>query len=188
MNRLIGMVHGVTADRRLRDREILRLNRWIEESAGGALARNWPGSAILGRITEILADGIVTDEERADLLDMLDSLTGGGFEFGAAGGMATTLPVTPVERVNFNGRTFCMTGRFVYGSRARCETAVLQRGGRVLGNVTQKLDYLVIGGLASRDWVQASYGRKIEKAVELREAGRPVVILAEETWASHLAP
>jgi hypothetical protein len=187
MNRLIGMVHGVTADRRLMDREILRLQHWIEEAAGGALARNWPGSAILGRITEILADGIVTDEERADLLDMLDSLTGGGFEFGAAGGMATTLPVTPVERINFSGRNFCMTGRFIYGPRARCEAAILQRGGRVLENVTQALDYLVIGGLASRDWVQASYGRKIEKAVTLRNAGRQVFILAEETWAGHLS-
>lgn len=186
MNRLIGMVHGITADRRLRDLEIRRLESWISEAAHGVLATQWPGSAILGRIIEILSDGVVTDEERADLLDMLDQMTGGGFDLGVAGGIATTLPVTPVEQVDFYERTFCLTGRFFYGPRARCEAAVVKRGGSVTSSVTKALDYLVIGGLASRDWAQSSFGRKIEKAVALRDAGQAVVILTEEIWAGHL--
>lgn len=186
MNRLIGMVHGVTADRCLSDREIQRFKIWISEAADGALTHRWPSSVILARIAEILADGLITGEERADLLDMLDSLTGGGFDFGAAGGMATTLPVTPVDRVDFHGRAFCLTGRFIYGTRSRCEAAVIKHGGKVVPSITRRLDYLVIGGLASRDWAQTSYGRKIEKAVAARDAGQRLFILSEDAWATHL--
>jgi len=43
----------------------------------------------------------------------------------------------------------------------------------------------VIGTLASSDWRFSSHGRKIEKAIKLKEEGLPMVIIAEQTWFSH---
>lgn len=49
-------------------------------------------------------------------------------------------------------------------------------------NVTKKVNYLVIGELASRDWVASSHGRKIEKALVFKEKGVPVMMLSEKDW------
>jgi len=51
--------------------------------------------------------------------------------------------------------------------------------------ITQKLDYLIIGELSSRDWRFSSYGRKIEKAMLLQEKGHALQIVTEEAWLAH---
>jgi len=45
---------------------------------------------------------------------------------------------------------------------------------------------LVIGTLASRDWCFSCHGRKIEKAIKLKEKGAPVVIITERTWLQYI--
>jgi len=52
-------------------------------------------------------------------------------------------------------------------------------GASVKQNVTKKVAVLVIGTIASRDWQFSSHGRKIEKAIKLKEKGSPVVIMTE---------
>jgi len=52
--------------------------------------------------------------------------------------------------------------------------------------MTKRTRVLVIADLGSRDWIHTSYGRKIERAVEYRQAGVPLVITDEAYWASHL--
>jgi hypothetical protein len=46
--------------------------------------------------------------------------------------------------------------------------------------------YLVIGVFASRDWMYTNYGRKIERAVELRQCGSGIAIISEEHWKHFL--
>ncbi|MEN6586595.1 MAG: BRCT domain-containing protein, partial [Sulfuricella sp.] len=134
------------------------------------------------RVAQILADGVVTVEEAEDLKETLSQITGGFLEHGAVSGTATTFPAESVHSIQFGGATFCFTGKFIYGSRARCQQATEALGGMCIPDVNQKLHYLVVGALASRDWVNTSFGRKIEKAVQLREAGFPVRIILEENW------
>ena len=45
---------------------------------------------------------------------------------------------------------------------------------------------LVVGAVASRDWLHSSYGRKIMRAVELRDSGRTVGIIGEDHWRRFL--
>jgi hypothetical protein len=47
--------------------------------------------------------------------------------------------------------------------------------------------YLVIGIFASRDWYNTNYGRKIERAVELRDSGSGIAIISEEHWKRFVA-
>jgi len=183
---LLGLCTGLIADRVLTNDEIALLDTWLADN--GDVAASWPGDAIAGRLREILADGIVTEEERADLFDTLSRLVGGTLEeHGAASGMATRFGIDAPASIEINGRVFCFTGKFIYGPRARCEKAILERGGRALDNVTRQLDYLVIGTLASRDWAHTSHGRKIEKAHELRANGHAVLVVAEEAWVTQLS-
>jgi hypothetical protein len=94
-------------------------------------------------------------------------------------------PQPPVE---FNGRSFIFTGKFSYGTRKSCQSAVTDRGGYAPSQkyVSPEIDYLVIGAEGSKVWKRGSYGNKIEAAIlARREHGSPAII-SEEHWASHL--
>ena len=91
-----------------------------------------------------------------------------------------------VKHIEFDGKTFCITGKLASGPRKQCEAAIRSKGGVPQSSVTRKLDYLVIGTLASRDWAQSTYGTKIERAMAIREDGGSVVVLSEEVLYQHL--
>lgn len=96
------------------------------------------------------------------------------------------LPVDePLSPVEFDGKSFCFTGNFIYGSRMECEGAVMLKSG-MPGNLTKKTDYLVIGSYASPEWVTSKAGRKIEKALAMRAAGGKICIINERHWLAHL--
>lgn len=185
METLLGICRGLIADNQLTDQEIVFLDTWLRDNE--PLLHDWPASVIRERVNAILADGIITTEEADDLKDTLAALVGDtSLTAGAVSETATRLPVNSVRTLPFEGRLFCLTGKFVYGTRQRCEQAVLDRGARVAAAITTNLDYLVIGTLASRDWAHTSYGRKIEKAVEYQQKGYPLLIVSEEDWTRHL--
>lgn len=179
---LIGLCRGLLADGVLSQEEITYLHTWLNENTEVTSA--WPGDVIANRVREIMTDGVITLEEAKDLRDTLTQIIGGAVqEHGAVSGMATRLPIDPVDTVEIPGRSFCFTGKFIYGSRSRCEQAVECLGADVRSRVTLDLDYLVIGALASRDWAFTSHGRKIEAAVANKAKGSPVLIIAEEQWS-----
>jgi hypothetical protein len=60
-------------------------------------------------------------------------------------------------------------------------------GGDVLNGVNAKLNYLVIGADGNPCWAYACYGRKVEKAVELRKKGKRIVIVHENDFHDALA-
>jgi hypothetical protein len=91
------------------------------------------------------------------------------------------------EKVVFSGNEFVPTGRFAFGTRQKVFEAISSLNGIPKdGFPAQSTRYLVIGVFASRDWYHTNYGRKIERAVELRAEGHPITILSEEHWRSFL--
>ena len=57
-------------------------------------------------------------------------------------------------------------------------------GGINAKGVNKSLNYLVLGTYVTDSWAHENYGRKIEKAMEYRERGVPLVIITEEHWAN----
>lgn len=183
---LLGICSGLIADASLNNQEIAYLQTWLSDNKN--VASTWPGSAIARRICEITEDGIITESERAYLIDLLSELSGNYFqETGAATIEAPALPIDDDPSIFFKNMTFCFTGEFMYGTRANCERVVLQLGGMPIDNVTKKLDYLVIGSRISPMWVNTTYGRKIEKAVEQRDSGLELAIISEQQWFQAIA-
>lgn len=181
---LIGIASGLIADGELNDKEILFLSTWLAQYP--ELSECWPGDVLFSRIRSVLADGVITQDERDDLLKTLVDLVGGNFaEDGAVSTCSTALPLDLDAEIYFAGRSFCFTGQFVSGSRARCEGLVESAGGCIQA-VTKKLDFLVIGELASRDWKFSSHGRKIEAAIASRKSGGHVKIVGEAQWLKAL--
>ncbi|HGM6983660.1 TPA: BRCT domain-containing protein [Serratia marcescens] len=176
---LNGLCKGLISDRDLSEHEIKYLDWWLTQN--GALKNNYPGRELYALVKDILSDGVITPEESATLHKALVDFTGCDLESGVVDGLATRLPVDTDFSTEINGKVFCLTGVFMAGKRSIVEERVKAAGGHVIGNITKKLDYLVIGTLSSRDWKFSSHGRKIEKAISYRdEEGAKLKIISEE--------
>jgi hypothetical protein len=106
---LVGICSGIVADGKVTDDEILFLQQWLQEHA--EVTSIWPGNMIAKRIEDILADGIVTTEERDDLLITLQEISGNFFnETGVAQQDTPALPIDENPIIEINGKTVCLPG------------------------------------------------------------------------------
>jgi len=182
---LLGLIEGIIADGQLHDLEIKMLSTWL--SSNTECFNKWPGNAIAMAMQEVLADGVITEVERSYLLDMFKKLINTDFtETGSATAEVTSYPNDDGRDICFNGLTVCMTGEFAFGTRAACEKITVKAGGLPIANVTKKLDVLIVGAMVNSDWAHTSFGRKIQKAVEMKNAGHPIKIISENKWAALL--
>ena len=184
LTQLAGLATGLVADRELNDKEIRFLRQWLETH--DTVIHQWPGDILKARIDAVLADGVVTEPERAHLLQTLDDLVGCRTETMDAAQHVSELAFDEVKHIAFAGHTFCLTGDFVYAPRAVCQDACEARGAVVQSGVSRNLHYLVVGSLGSPEWKYGSFGLKIEKAIELKRDGRPIRIVREDVWAAAL--
>lgn len=180
---LLGIATGLLADKQINDAEIHFLNDWL--AVNELIATQWPGDVLHERVRQVVADGLITDAERAHLVATLQEICGGTF------GHGTSTPVNQLAfdeavRIAFPGSTFCVTGEFVYGPRERVCEEIVDRGGSILKGVTKKLNYLVVGLRGSDEWKHGSYGTKVVKAVEYKRAGIPLAIVREDSWSTAL--
>lgn len=181
---LLGIAQGVLSDSELQDREIVFLRDWLRNNQ--SIAAAWPGNVIAAQIERCLADGVISHDERAHLVGVLQRLVGGTLDELAESAHVTELAIDEVQSVSFDGRRFCLTGDFCFGTRPQCEQQIVGRGGLVLASVTKKLDYLIVGGLGSPEWKFGSFGTKVEKAMQYKTAGAPIKVVHEDAFAAAL--
>ena len=182
---LVGIIQGMLADGQLNDREIEFLAEWLH--ANEAAADTFPGKALLPQVRAVLADGAITELERAHLSAVLQMIVGGTLDELAESTHVCSLALDEVPSIDFAGRRFCLTGDFVFGPREVCAAAIERRGGEVWPGITKKLNYLVVGGLGSKEWKHGSFGTKIERALQYRDSGVPLLLVHEDVWASSLS-
>lgn len=182
---LLGIAQGLICDAHLNDSEIHFLNDWLNKNEN--IANTWPGDVLHARVRTVLADGRVSEAERDYLLETLRKLIGGTLEDLGEAAHVSELMFDMVESIRFNGATFCLTGDFVFAPRSVCADAIERRGGSVSSSVTRKVNYVVVGGLGSSEWKHGSFGTKIEKAMDLKRDGVPLLIVHEDPWANALA-
>ena len=69
---LNGIIEGVVCDGEVNEAEILRLEEWMY-NYGDSIREHKTSAELCKVIADILEDGIVTEEEQAELLDLLSS-------------------------------------------------------------------------------------------------------------------
>lgn len=182
LSEFLGLVKGLLADGSITQDEAQLVRIWLinHESA----VEQWPLNHLVQRIERMYTDRNIDESERLHLADILSSIVGGGTAGIILGEDASTeLPLdVPPPTLNWAGSTFVFTGKFAFGTRAECQRRVAKLGAICNSEVTRSTDYLVIGTFGSRDWVHTSFGRKIEKAVQYREADRQLSIVGEDYW------
>ena len=183
VNELLGLSHGIIADGIVSAEEAQYLQKWLV--ANTAVKDNPVVSNLLLRVNDMLSDNVLDASEAQELFETLRQFSGGDFEIGELL-KSSTLPLDqPQPDISFDNTHFCFTGTFAFGTRKHCEDAVTGRGA-LAGSLTAKTNYLVIGIYATDSWAHSSYGRKIEKAVEMKKKDAPISIISEQHWVQCL--
>ena len=82
------------------------------------------------------------------------------------------------------GTSFLFVGKLCSMTRDQARTLVRSLGGSCPSGVTEKLDYLVLGGETSPVYGQGDKKPKQLKAEAMIEAGAPIAIITEEEFLS----
>ncbi len=184
LGELLGLARGLLADQELSDSEIEFLHQWLEDRY--SMTSSFPGNVIYNRIKEVLADGVVTEDEREHLVETLNMLVEGRLEELTEQVDLTELWFDEVGLIEFHDARFCLTGNFVYGPREICQMAIEERGGIVSPTVSNEQQFLVVGGMGVDEWRSGGLGAEIEAAMKLKGQGVPLKIIPEDAWVSQL--
>ncbi|MCB2218034.1 MAG: BRCT domain-containing protein [Desulfobulbaceae bacterium] len=181
IDELIGISKGIIADNIVNIEEAQFLVEWMSSNKNHFLN---PVAAILyERIKDMLSDDKLDEDEKDELFSVLKMFAGDKTESRSTN-LSTSLPIDiPAPFVNFDGTSFCLTGKFAYGPRNVVVDAIENLGGFFHSSVRHDTNYLVIGFFASRSWAHSSYGRKIEEAIENKRCGSSISIITEDHWA-----
>ncbi len=111
MHTLEGLVAGIAIDSKINDKELGALTGWI--ASHSEYADRHPFNEVIGRLNEILADGVIDDDEKADILWLCNKFSTENSFFsqvssdmqrlqGIMGGIAADNKITVEELENLN--------------------------------------------------------------------------------------
>jgi NAD-dependent DNA ligase len=182
---VFGVCAGLMADNQLNADEIGFFYQFLLDNQ--ELLKEWPYWMFANKINDILEDGIITQKEKEDLETMIREFLGGTLqETGATSGLSTMSGVDYEADIIFKDRVFVLTGQFKFGKRFDCSAVTQAHGGTVKDTISSNIDYLVIGNLGSDHWIEANYGRKIQKAQDVNNTGGNIIITSEICWEKAL--
>lgn len=180
---LQGIFHGILADGILSDEEIFRLHDWLSENKH--LNSYYPYDEIRSLVLSIVEDKIITEDERTVLMafikqfvEIKNTEVAQKIEHDIAGvNISGICAVNP--EIIFEDKTFCVTGILNRGSRSELQKAIQDQGGTPVNSISKKTDYLIVGSTNNACWSYSCYGRKVEKALELRKLGHTIILIHE---------
>jgi NAD-dependent DNA ligase len=180
---LQGICHGILADGIITDKEIYDLQNWLNENEH--LNTYYPYDEIRSLIISVLSDNIIDEEERTILMayfnqfvtiqdsDVKQTIKDKTVDVNISG-LCTSEP-----DVNFEGKTFCITGVLQRGNRENLQRDIIKLGGIPTDTISKKTDYLIVGDNGNPAWAFSCYGRKVEKAINLRKDGHTIMLIHE---------
>ena len=160
---LKGILDGIVADKIIEENEIYNLKRWLNDN--DYLSDIYPYDKVVYAVNNVLEDGEISNEEKNKLLNDFNEIINPSKDC--------------CEKVDFNGKTFCLTGEFLFGSKDDVSNFLQEKGAIEKSGVSSKIDYLIVGLVGSDAWKYGNYGGKILKAKELQEKGAKVKIVDE---------
>lgn len=151
---------------------------WLEKHR--EFCDQWPLAELQTLLQNILKDGIVTLNEREELLSFLSSVASSIRDDQAVVSNIFAEDITP----EFYDKAFLFTGKLQFGTRRKAQTAVTDRGGESLNAYNpRRLDCLVVGLLGQDAWKFSRFGRKIESCInDIKNGSTNAAIIREQTF------
>ncbi|QPK94672.1 3'-5' exoribonuclease [Actinomyces sp. zg-332] len=164
---LKGILKAIISDDYIAEEEIVELKNWLYEHE--YLSDVYPYDKVYSLVTQVLEDGEVSEDEKKQLFSSFEKILN---------------PISTSGTISLQGKTFCLTGDFLNGSKREIESILTEKGGVKKSGVSAKLDYLFVGALGSGAWKYGNAGGKILKAQELQEKGKAIQIISESDLSS----
>ncbi|AXO79200.1 hypothetical protein DZC78_01980 [Olleya aquimaris] len=180
---LQGICHGILADGIINEKEVRDLEKWLDNNTH--LSTYYPYDEIRSLMLSIVSDGIIEEEEILILKAYLNQFVNIENKEIAKQIDQDTADInisghcTSEPNIDFDGKTFCVTGVLKSGNRSELENLISDLGGIPTRTVTKKTDYLIVGDNGNPAWAFACYGRKVEKALEMRKGGHQICLVHE---------
>lgn len=180
---LQGIFHGILADGVLNDDEIFKLHDWLSENEH--LNSYYPYDEVRSLVLSIVADKKIDEDERAILtafikqfVELKNSETSEKIDRDTVDiNISEICAIDP--DIIFDNKTFCITGILSRGNRSQLQEAIQNKGGIPVNTISKKTDYLIIGDNNNSCWTYSCYGRKVEKALDLRKSGHTIILVHE---------
>lgn len=188
IQQLHGILHGILADNALNEVEIEHLCSWID--AHDFLKGTYPFDEIHSLLVSVKQDGIISEDEKnllkaffANFVDTRASYNIHEFEIKSLQSQYSISGICAVcPEIIFENKVFSFTGASTRATRSEIAKIIQNMGGIFNNNVTKNTNYLIVGGDGNPCWAFACYGRKVEKAIELRKKGTPIIIVHENDF------
>jgi NAD-dependent DNA ligase len=187
LQRLHAILGGIASDGQVTEDELRGLLAWLQDHEH--LKTCWPYDEIDSLIVGVMKDQKIDPEEQALLKTVFSGFTA------ATDDKTISSPVAPnlvglcavCPRIEFPGSAFCFTGASSRYTRKELAATVERLGGTFAPKVTKSVRYLIIGAEGNPCWAYACYGRKVEKAVELRKSGVRLLLIHENDFHDAVA-
>lgn len=185
MQKLHAVLAAVASDGQISVEELKGISNWLRDHEH--LKNCWPYDEVESLILGVLHDKIIEPAEHKLLLSFFS-------EFVAILDTKTIVnPALKVEKnivglcsvcpeILFQESVFCFTGTSHRYTRNEFEKLIQTLGGSNSSSVTKSVKYLLVGSGGNPNWAFACYGRKVEKAVELRKQGHKILIVHENDF------
>jgi NAD-dependent DNA ligase len=180
---LHGICHGILADGKIEIDEINSLRNWLDENSH--LETYYPYDELQSILLTVICDGKIDEEESRVLkayfneFSSIKSTETKEEISNELEGLRISALCTSNPNVIFDGKTFCITGIMQRGPRAQLQKCLIEYGCKVSETVTKETDYLIVGDNGNQAWAFACYGRKVEKALNMRKSGHQITIIHE---------
>ncbi|MEG1036585.1 MAG: BRCT domain-containing protein [Anaerovoracaceae bacterium] len=182
---LSGLIHGIMADEKLLDSEILALKDWLVKH--DYLHGTYPFDEIESLIVAVLDDGKISDDEKnmlkaffSNFIDLSNSYNLNESKLNALKEKYCIDGICGMyQEIDFYGKVFAFTGQSVKCKRTEIQHQIETLGGIFKGSISGKTDYLIVGAAGNPCWAYSCYGRKIEEAMQIRRAGGKIKIINE---------
>lgn len=161
---LNGILDGIVCNRKVNQKEIENLKIWLKQN--DYLKDVYPYDKVLLEVNKVLEDGVLTEEESNYIFGVFNEIINPDFNND--------------DNINFNEKTFCLTGEFKCATKHEVSKKLQKLGGIEKTSVSSKLDYLIVGGVGSDAWKFGNMGGKQAKAQELNEKGANIKIIEED--------
>lgn len=166
INEFLGIITGVTCDNILNENEVFFLKSWLDKNSD--LKDTYPFDVAIHEISVALADGVLEQSELDNLLEIFKEFLNP---------IKSEPPQS--EAIDFLGKTVCLTGDFITGSKDEIGERLKELGATISKSVVRRVDYLIVGEKGSEAWSCGNYGNKIKIALEMQNKGHHIKILKE---------
>ncbi|USN97879.1 MAG: BRCT domain-containing protein [Phycisphaeraceae bacterium] len=179
MQSLQGLMAGLASDRVLTKPELEAIADWVEIHQ--ELSGVWPYDELYSLLSDTLRDGQISAAEHANLMAFFDQFRRTyrhrtvDCDPGQAASPLAVCASNP--ELILEGKTYCFTGTSAHGTRKELQARARRCGAFVTDDMTLDTDYVVLGSKGNATWAFSCYGRKVEKALELRKSrGKPLLV------------